>query len=244
MPLSTEPIIQESLNDLRLILTEIEEYNSKHHHSYPVVLIGGWAVFAFNAYYGSVDIDLVTSSNSKKFMNRLLTKRLDYHRQSYEFGFHSMCRSSPAGKIVVEFASRDEDFLFEGKNEKLNFDILNGNCIVRELQNLQATIPKREVLLLFKLKAAHDRTMRLKSGTSSDPAWERAKVEKDNSDIIALIDTDDALNLSFLGEYLSKFPFLLNTLSSVVNEASALKYGKSLQYCTNIHNKLVSLLNV
>ncbi|MBX8643077.1 MAG: hypothetical protein KIY10_10945 [Thermoplasmata archaeon] len=244
MSLSTEPIIQESLNDLKFILAGMDEYNRKHRRAHPAVLIGGWAVFAFNAYYGSVDIDLVTSSNSKKFIYNMLTKRLNYHKQSSEFGFHSIYRPSPAGRIVVEFASREEDFWFEGRREKLDFNILNGNCIVREFQDLRATIPNREVLFLMKLKAAYDRSARLENGTSPDPPWERGKVEKDRSDIIALVDTNDALNLKLLKEYLDKFPFLLKTLESVVNEASASKYGKPIQYCIEIHKRLLSLLNV
>jgi len=42
------------------------------------VLVGGWAVDAYNPWYGSIDIDLVTNNRTKHSLMRILVKERDY----------------------------------------------------------------------------------------------------------------------------------------------------------------------
>lgn len=55
-------------------LKKIGEWNGRHDDASTVpsiVLIGGWAVDAYNPYLGSVDIDLVTNSHTRQKSNAL-----------------------------------------------------------------------------------------------------------------------------------------------------------------------------
>ena len=46
------------------------------------VLIGGWAVYSYNKWYGSVDIDLVTNNKTKhQLMKRLRDERGFVHQR-------------------------------------------------------------------------------------------------------------------------------------------------------------------
>ena len=42
------------------------------------VLIGGWAVYSYNPWYGSVDIDLVTNSRSRQNLMWYLRNERDF----------------------------------------------------------------------------------------------------------------------------------------------------------------------
>jgi len=62
----TEILAQESYNELLNLL----DWFSLHG---PIpTLIGGWAVFTYNSYLGSVDIDLVEPSMSGRFLREHL----------------------------------------------------------------------------------------------------------------------------------------------------------------------------
>jgi hypothetical protein len=98
-------------------------------------------------------------------------------------------------------------------------DILRGRLESRKIEKeIVFNVPERTLLLLLKLKAAWDRNYRITHGSSLNPDWEASKVVKDQADIIALLDKrkgGDELNINFLGELISKYPFLLSTLRSV-----------------------------
>jgi len=44
------------------------------------VLIGGWAVYSYNPWYGSIDIDLVTNSSIKNDLMCYLIEKQQYGR--------------------------------------------------------------------------------------------------------------------------------------------------------------------
>ncbi len=58
---SYQEIIEESLKELVFIINWINE-REKDLDNPITVLIGGWAVDAYNPWYGSVDIDLATNN--------------------------------------------------------------------------------------------------------------------------------------------------------------------------------------
>ena len=65
-------IISKSLEELKFILNWVRERGETA--DTPVtVLVGGWAVDAYNPYYGSVDIDIVTNNRTKESLKYILT---------------------------------------------------------------------------------------------------------------------------------------------------------------------------
>ena len=59
-----EPIADESLKELQIIFRWVQGRGGELTDS-RIVLVGGWAVFAYNQYWGSVDIDLITENFEK-----------------------------------------------------------------------------------------------------------------------------------------------------------------------------------
>lgn len=70
----TQRIIELSLVELNEIIQYLQE---KYADTEPkAVLIGGWAVDSYNSWFGSIDIDLVTNSRTRKgIMHHLREKR-------------------------------------------------------------------------------------------------------------------------------------------------------------------------
>jgi len=203
-PYDPDPqIIQKSLEELEFILEWVRQRGETADN--PVtVLVGGWAVDAYNPWYGSIDIDLVT---------------------------HTVYGPTEHGPITIDFAGREERYPFEGRDEELNFDILNGQTIMKIIRNrISIAIPTRSLLMLFKLKASWDRAYRIDSETADDPEWERGKLIKDYADVIALLDPmfgGTEIGPNFLGEKFSDFDFLRECLRKIPETHDAIvKYNR------------------
>jgi len=66
-------IAAESLEELRFIFNWVRERVESAEN--PVtVLVGGWAVYAYNPWIGSIDIDLVTNGDTKDRLMRFLIR--------------------------------------------------------------------------------------------------------------------------------------------------------------------------
>ena len=68
---SSPGIIIRSLDELKIIHSWVEEQNINSGKP-GVILIGGWAVDSYNSWYGSVDIDLVTTSDIRNDLKYFL----------------------------------------------------------------------------------------------------------------------------------------------------------------------------
>lgn len=221
-------IIVMSLEELKFILNWLGQRRERDDN--PVtVLIGGWAVDAYNPWYGSIDIDLVTNSRTKSsLMHLLLTERGYRH---YRIEVHTAYKHTDYGPILIDFGNRDEHYRFEGRDKDLNFDLLNGNTIIKMIRGgIPAHVPTRSLLLLLKLKASWDRAYRIESGKSDDPEWEHGKLIKDYADVIALLDPMHGgaeIDLNFLGEKLNEFDFLKDCLRIIPENNDAVeKYNR------------------
>ncbi len=211
-------IISDSLEELTYIMNWIHSREASADR--PVtILIGGWAVYVYNPWYGSIDIDLVTNNRTKESLkHHLIHERGFIHYRTA--GRNSVCKSTEYRQdIIIDFANRSEPYTFEGRDEKLNFDILDGKTVERTIRgNVKAVIPNRSLLLLFKMKASWDRSHRIANRTSSDLEYDKSKLVKDYADIIGLLDPKQGgreIDIAFLGESLEKYPFLTDTLESV-----------------------------
>jgi hypothetical protein len=219
-------IIAASLEELRFILNWVREHGEPSGN--PVtVLVGGWAVYAYNPWLGSIDIDLVTNRDTKDSLMRYLIaaeRGYDHYRIP---GIHSVYKPTDYGQgIIIDFGNRDEHYNFEGRDEELNFDSLNCQTISKDIRGVTVTVPTRSLLLLFKLKASWDRAYRIEEETSDDMFREQGKLIKDYADIIALIDPAHGgreLEINFLGEKLGEFYFLEECLRRVPENRDAVE---------------------
>lgn len=230
MPLTTA-IERASFEELIHILSWIGDQR-RNPERLPGVLVGGWAVYAYNPYLGSIDIDLVVSGNMRKRLSFWLCENRGFRPiRRGEPGWEGVSKEGPEGhKIIADFANRNEDYHFEGRSETLNFAIVDGHTEAKLIEGTQVLVPERALLVLFKLKAAYDREARIASETSHDPDWERAKLVKDQADIIALLDPDaggNDLGVGFLGDTLARLPFLVPSLQKVAKNPAAIgRYGR------------------
>lgn len=242
-------IISQSLEELRFIFNWVRERGETSGN--PVtVLIGGWAVDAYNPWYGSVDIDLVTNSRTKNSLKYALKNERGY--RTYEIWGESKSVSKQTGdsnitEIIIDFIHR-EPIKFQGMPADFDFNIPIEQTRIKEIRGeVFAVIPTRSFLLLMKLKAAWDRTYRIRYNKCQNEDWERGKLIKDYADIIALIDMEHGgaeLDIFYLGEKLNDYDFLRKCLENIPTNLDAIrKYDRMTQdEVGNIIRKLLSLI--
>src|SRR5665648_184507 len=148
-------IFEKSLEELEFIFNWVQQRGEPADN--PVtVLVGGWAVDAYNPWYGSIDIDIVTNNRTKHSLMHILAMEREYEHSRR--GAHTVYKQTDYGPIIIDFASREEKYKFEGKDIELNFNNLNGQTVIKEIRNrIHAAVPTRSLLMLFKLKASWDR---------------------------------------------------------------------------------------
>lgn len=224
----SDEITKESLEELDFILNWAR-VREKTRNDPPIVLIGGCAVDAYNSWYGSIDIDLIANSRMKNKLKFILKTERGYESHQIYEKFNTVMKPTASGDIIIDFISR-EGMQFEGREEFLDFDISQGQTTIKEIRGgISALVPTRGMLLLLKLKAAWDRSYRIRNETAEDIEWERGKLVKDYADIIALIDPAHGgteIEIGLLGENLGKFSFLKRCFENVPDNLDAIeKYG-------------------
>jgi len=204
-------IIEASAAELRKIVSWANA-SGPGHKLQNIVLIGGWAVDAYNPYFGSVDIDLVTDDGNRESLIGYLTTREGYSPRVH-YPVNTVEKVTPHGEIILDFIPKDTPYPYEGHREiPFTLDILTGNTVFRNVRGgAGILVPNRSVLLLLKMKAAWDRTYRILHQTSADIPWEGRKKIKDCADILALIDPHRGgreVDLEILGREISRAGFL------------------------------------
>jgi hypothetical protein len=195
------------------------------------VLVGGWAVHSYNQWYGSLDIDLVTNSRTRHSLMKYLRDERGFVHQRDPMAPTTVVKNIKEGKILIDFGSREDICRFEGRVEECPFSLLDGRTETREIKaGFPVIVPERTLLLIFKLKAAWDRSYRIGKGSSSNEEWENGKLRKDRADILALIDPNlggTEIDIHYLGERLNEFPFLAGTLREISTDLDTIRwYGK------------------
>ncbi len=200
---TTSPLVKASYQELVTFLRYFRHFGTP-------VIIGGWAVYLYNPYYGSVDIDVIGPSYKGNFEEIIE----GYERShSYEvlqqdpFGTEIIARKpilSKAGKKIgdmeidacsYERASASQ--FHEDESKSLPYSLCERDGCTREVRIAEDAIcyvPSKALLTLFKVKARRDRSFDIRTrGATMNPsklAWLRGKVPKDGSDIIALLDPE------------------------------------------------------
>jgi len=237
-----ERIARDSLEELKAIFSWVNERESSLKH--PItILVGGWAVHSYNDYWGSIDIDIITNSRTKKALKKYLLDHRDYHPDPETT--NSVFRETAGGKVVIDIANRGED-RFEGKGDALYLSVVDGRTETGDIEGVKVPVPNRSVLLMMKIKAAWDREWRFKNDRSDDPDRDSSKIIKDHSDILALIDIEDGysqLDLDLLGGFFRDHPFLESVLDSLSDSRAAFeKYGLETEYAKKIVYRFRSLV--
>jgi hypothetical protein len=252
MPIYSEDVKQKifkrSLEELKVIGAWLQEFEGSGKIKPVTVLRGGWAVYSYNRWYQSIDIDLVTNKDTKESL-------MWYFKQNREFRTHREGRPTTVIKplniggvragIIIDFISRSEHDTFEGIDEKpLGFEALDAHTTVRTIDGgVSFRVPDRSLLLLYKLKAAYDRGYRLRTGSSRDEEYEISKLEKDHCDILALLDRsvyDDELDYALLAEEFDGRDFLrdeirrLPSLAAPINRYERMKHPDVEEVCENL----------
>jgi len=224
-----QEIVNLSLEELRHIMQWVRDRENIHD---PVtVLIGGWAVESYNPHLGSVDIDLLTNNETKESLKYYLRQQREFTPYRKTLVINTVAKSTPYGEIRIDFGSREMLYPFEGREESLDLNICEGNTEIRKIRNeIDAVVPNKSLLLLFKTKAAWDRGYRIDNNKSDDPEWERSKLIKDYADILALLDPNfetGYLDIGFLGEQFRRFSFLIGCIETIpFNQDALLRYGR------------------
>ena len=236
-----EPIAVESLKELQVIFEWVRGREEELTDS-KIVLVGGWAVYAYNQYWGSLDIDLITNNTTRRSLRKHLLDNHNFHPDSESI---SVYKDTAAGKVIIDFANRGND-PFEGNHGSLNLGIVDGNIEIRSIDTQELPVPSRSVLLMMKIKAAWDRAWRYELGKSDAPDWELSKIIKDYSDILALIDPEkggDGLDVEQMGEFFSEHEFIKPVLDKISESRDAAeKYGITLDQAKEIVDRLKSVV--
>ena len=203
-------IIQNSNEELQEITKFLQQ---KEDQVNPItVLIGGWAVHSYNPWYGSIDIDLITNSRMRHSIKEHLVSTRGFARTRNPDDTKRVEKRVEEGKyIIIDFGNREQEDPFEGRTCHLTYDVLDGQTELKPIGGgLFFPVPKRTILLLFKMKAAWDRKYRIDHDESHDIEWERGKLRKDRADILALLDPRTKgrdIDISILGQKMEENDF-------------------------------------
>jgi hypothetical protein len=237
-------VIDESISEL-VALFELVNAKERTLDRPVTLLIGGWAVYTYNAYYGSVDIDIVTTSDIKRYLVTELGKR-GFHHFKDAFEDRRLCKQTVSGPVQVDFFSSRTPYKFEGRRETIKYDFLFDDFERNIIRGLSVPVPSRTGLLVTKMKAAWDRGWRLEHAQSADSEHERRKLIKDYADIISIVDQErggKVLNLISLGRMLDRYEFLKTIFERVPASIDAAEfYGTSQEKAEKIIKELTSLL--
>jgi hypothetical protein len=160
-------IINFSLDELYAITRYLNEKEDTDNPT--TVLIGGWAVDSYNPWYGSVDIDLITNNSTRNSLSYYLRQERNFVPHRLPGQPSSVRKETKAGSVIIDFATRQKPFPFEGTDEYLDFNILDGNTEKRTIRgNIEMAVPNRATLIVLKLKAIWDRNNRISQRKSHD----------------------------------------------------------------------------
>jgi hypothetical protein len=184
-------------------------------------IIGGWSVYFYNPYYGSIDIDVV-GRGYKGELDVAITRFEEQYRYvpkdmstsadinlGLDVILYKKISDSKTNEIEMEidactFENERAKKFHEDPSKELPYSLCeiednrNGVNLDGE-KNCFCYVPRKELLFLFKMKASRDRAYDLQIGrvtmNPSRRAWLEGKVRKDKSDMIALLDPSPNMSI-------------------------------------------------
>jgi hypothetical protein len=158
---------------------------------YHPVVVGGWAVFHYNPEgLGSRDIDLIFPDRAIKdrLVNQyLLTSGYERERRSVFEEEYSLVKKTTRGteRIYLDVATALDRNLLHGGRVELPWSLVFKYQVPASFGNAEFYVPRPEVLLLLKMKAALDREYDAKR--AFDPYYLQQKAWKDYYDIASIL---------------------------------------------------------
>jgi len=160
-------------------------------------LIGGWAVFFYNSYLGSVDIDIVGAGMGGLFYNCVegFERNRGYEEYSSDPLLIQRQFRKPVheddqivGYMEIDACSFEDDIghFHEEPSMLLPYSLsgLDENRRRVDVEGREVYLPRKHLLILYKIKAMMDRRHDLATrGTILSPTrrgWLRAKIMKDD----------------------------------------------------------------
>jgi hypothetical protein len=199
--LRLDPLAKESYKELLSFLRYFRHFGTP-------TIIGGWAVYFYNPYFGSVDVDVVGPSFGGEFYDVIERYERSHGYsvvQNDPLGIEVVASKPIYGKMIKKIGDMEIDacsfeqisagIFHEAKTKSLPYSLCgkeSNRGEVRIAKNSVCYVPSRALLALFKIKARRDRSydFRTKAATMNAQRleWLRGKIVKDGSDIIALLD--------------------------------------------------------
>lgn len=232
-------------------LKEFVEWFNRIYGLHPII-IGGWAVYHYNSYFQSKDIDVVFEFPRRAWDQQLLSyfsahgyKMLDQKKsgaagESTSTALVQTFRKRVNGDYIdVDACSTTDSNAFVKKQYsglRVPYSFLPKKVIEATVPGTRAVyrIPRIELLLLYKIKAYSDRDELSKNaGKEEEVRWLQSKRDKDGADVIALFDEKncrqkiDFKNLQKMVGSLGLSEPVLETLERVFsNNASINAYAR------------------
>lgn len=224
----------------------------KKYGPYPIV-IGGWAVFIYNQYLGSVDIDIVGPSMGGMF-NNLLTQfqisngytEMQIDKVGIEKGFKKTIYDGEKiiGEMEVDACSYEGGMqhFHENPDKILPYNLCSRDLFTNKFtltNGAEIILPKKSLLILYKIKALRDRSYDLEKGyllSAGRRSWLESKILKDASDIIALLDPNPTFLLYeqadpiIIKDIIAEFDisFILDSFEKLSSMADSLRLYKNI----------------
>jgi hypothetical protein len=180
-----------------------------HHQGPTPILIGGWAVYLYNSYTGSVDIDLIGPSMGGLFDATLEGFERERGYQPVTFGpvYLGTSFRKPIieagelhGYMEIDACTYENDVrgFKENPLKELPYELCSREGMTIQVtlaRDCEALVPVKPLLFLYKLKALRDRQHDLREQGAvlgyERAAWLRSKIVKDGADLISLLDPGD-----------------------------------------------------
>lgn len=248
MKIQGPPLVKASYDEL---VSFVRHYR---HHGTPII-IGGWAVWFYNPYFGSVDIDVVGPSYRGEFY-RIIEEY--EHTHGYQTASDLLGVEAVASKPIISEGKKVGDMeidacsfeqagaseFHENRSLALPYSLCGEPGNRREVKIARDCVcyaPSKALLAMFKIKAYRDRSYDIMSkGATMDPerlVWLQTKVAKDATDIVALLDPRrrgglladkiDHGQLKRIAKTRNLEEFVTKTLNQVLSSREALSsYGR------------------
>lgn len=207
------------------------------------VIVGGWAVYAYNPYMESIDIDIVIRHEDVPKVTTLAQERCgwipDTELRDETFSRYAK-RIDHGEKIILDIISSNfENRFHEDRTKLLPYDICLNHKWHRQkfIDNIFLYVPIKELLFLYKLKAHRDRVFRYKKEKGEEEKMKlQSKLIKDLSDAISLMDPNfGPLEIEILSKLINTYNlhFLSETLMTIHFQNEAIR-----QYRNSSPNKV------
>ena len=190
-------------------------------YSQKMWVVGGWAVDAYNPWFGSRDIDIMAKPNVVAELRKYLYSQRGYDKYRGLDGKTQYYKQVGSEQIEIDFVKSKQNF--QGTDDKMSVEISPENSRTLHLaSNKVVIVPDRAILLGMKIKAAWDRNYMLKEGKYYNRSYLEDKISKDYGDIISLLDDkyirNKPLRLQYLHDEILSKDFLKNFLKSLTTK--------------------------